>query len=158
MHPTKNSLPVATREQSAGILNQVLANLTDLYSQTKHAHWNVRGPRFWMLHKLFDQLAETVEDDIDPVAERITALGGVAKGTIRLAAANSKLPEFPSDLKDETAYVTGLIERYAVTANHIRVAIDTLDELNDKASADLITGMLEELDQALWFLEAHQPG
>ncbi|QEL14133.1 DNA starvation/stationary phase protection protein Dps [Limnoglobus roseus] len=155
MHPTKNSLSAATREKVAGILNQVLANLTDLYSQTKQAHWNVRGPRFIMLHELFDKLADTVEDEIDPVAERITALGGVAKGTIRLAAANSKLPEFPADLKDENAYVTGLVERYSQTANDVRKSIDEIDGLGDTGSADLITGTVRELDQALWFLESH---
>ena len=141
MHPTKNSLSAATREKAAGILNQVLANQTDLYSQTKHAHWNVRGPRFWMLHKLFDHTrrdGRRARSTRWPSGSPPSAAS--AKGTIRLAAANSKLPEFPADLKDENAYLTGLIERVRGDGqSHPQASIDELDELDDKASADLIT-------------------
>ena len=55
MFITKNSLPAETRAQVAAILNQSLADLSDLYSQTKQAHWNVRGRLFYSLHKLFDE-------------------------------------------------------------------------------------------------------
>jgi starvation-inducible DNA-binding protein len=50
---------------------------------TKHAHWNVKGPSFIALHELFDQVAEHVEDHIDTIAERVTALGGTARGISR---------------------------------------------------------------------------
>lgn len=158
MHSTKISLPAATREKVAGILNQVLADLSDLYSQTKQAHWNVRGPKFWMFHKLFDELAGKVEEAVDPLAERITALGGIAKGTVRMAAANSKLPEFPLEQQNEASFLNALIERYAIAANDVRKAIDQADELGDKGSSDLLTGIVRDLDQALWFLEAHTHG
>ena len=58
MHSTKNSLSKATRTKVNELLNQSLADLSDLYSQTKQAHWNVRGPSFIALHKLFDDLAD----------------------------------------------------------------------------------------------------
>src|SRR5262245_24639289 len=72
---TKNDWRADVREKVVTILNQTLADLSDLYSQTKQAHWNVRGRQFYSLHKLFDELAETVEGHIDPLAERIPALG-----------------------------------------------------------------------------------
>lgn len=69
------------------VLNQQLADASDLLSQVKQAHWNVKGPAFWQLHRLFDEVAEQADGWIDELAERITALGGYARGTVRMAAA-----------------------------------------------------------------------
>ena len=66
------------RDSMADLLNQQLADTVDLYTQVKQAHWNVKGPHFIALHELFDKLAEELEDPVDDMAERITALGGVA--------------------------------------------------------------------------------
>lgn len=155
MHPTKNSLPEKARAKVAAILNQTLADLSDLYSQTKQAHWNVRGPLFYSLHKLFDDLAAVVEPHIDETAERITALGAVAKGTVRLAAENSRLPEFPIEKSADMLYVAALVERFALCGNKTRKASDETDELGDADSADLLTAVSRDLDKSLWMLEAH---
>src|SRR5476649_2232236 len=113
---TKNSLSNSSRAKAAAILNQNLANCSDLYSQTKQAHWNLRGPRFYQLHLLFDRLAEMVEKHLDVTAERISSLGAIAKGTVRDAAKNSALKEFPTEPAGDTAYVAALIDRWAVAA------------------------------------------
>jgi starvation-inducible DNA-binding protein len=153
---TKNSLSKATRKEVILILNAHLALVTDLYSQTKQAHWNVRGEHFYAQHKLFDDLAESVEGYIDTIAERVTALGGFANGTVRQAAAESKLPEFPVKQGSSKSFLEALSERFAIAANAVRKAVDKADQLGDAGSADLLTGLLRELDKGLWFLEAHR--
>lgn len=155
MFNTKNNLPAAARKEVAAILNQGLADMGDLYSQTKQAHWNVRGASFYALHKLFDDLAASVESHIDDTAERITALGALAKGTVRMAAAASALPEFPDEQPRELSYVDALVERYAAVAASVRKAIDATAALGDADTADLLTGLSRDLDKALWMLEAH---
>lgn len=155
MFNTKNNLPAAARKKVAAILNQGLADMGDLYSQTKQAHWNVRGASFYALHKLFDDLAASVESHIDDTAERITALGALAKGTVRMAAAASALPEFPDEQPRELSYVDALVERYAAVAASVRKAIDATAALGDADTADLLTGLSRDLDKALWMLEAH---
>lgn len=155
MFNTKNDIPAAARKRVSAILNQTLANLSDLYSQTKQAHWNVRGPSFYSLHKLFDDLAASVEAHLDDTAERITALGGLAQGTVRHAAAASALPEFPDAQPGELSYVTALVERYSAAAKSVRKAIDATAALGDADTADLLTGASRDLDKALWMLESH---
>src|SRR5512146_2153353 len=93
--PTHIDMPEIDRQPLIELLNERLADAADLYSQVKQAHWNVKGPNFFQLHQLFDQLAAEVFPYIDVIAERATALGGVAMGTARMAAANSTLPEYP---------------------------------------------------------------
>ena len=104
---------------------------------------------------MFDDLAGSVEAHLDDIAERVTALGGIAQGTIRQAAAASRLPEFPTAQKDDFAYVAALVERFASAANETRKAIDQTAQLGDADSADLFTGVSRDLDKALWMLEAH---
>ena len=58
MFKTKNDLPEATRAKVAELLNARLADCTDLQTQTKQAHWNVKGPNFIALHELFDKINE----------------------------------------------------------------------------------------------------
>ncbi len=155
MRSTHLDLKLEVRTAVCKLLNVDLAILSDLYSQTKQAHWNVRGPEFFYLHKLFDDLAASVEEHIDPLAERITALGGLAEGTVRMAAATSPLPEFPNNLNSAMAYVDALIERYAHAAKQVRADVDATADAGDAGSSDLLTAISRDLDKALWFLEAH---
>jgi starvation-inducible DNA-binding protein len=152
--PTRNTLPEEIRLVSIGLLNQALADLTDLHSQTKQAHWNVKGMQFIALHELFDDFAETLEEHIDTVAERVTALGGVANGTVRMAAAQSALPELPM-VYEGRAVVEALAERYALVGTSVRAAIDAAAKAGDADTSDLFTGVSRDLDKQLWFLEAH---
>ena len=147
-----------TRHHVIAMLNQHLADTFDLFSQVKEAHWNVRGPLFISLHKLFDELAEILEVNIDEIAERATALGGRARGTARMAAQKSRLPEYPLDITDGLAHVNALADRYATLAKHIRTAIDQTAQWGDTGTSDLLTGFVRELDKSLWFLEAHLQG
>lgn len=71
------------RRNVRDLLNKRLAEAIDLKTQTKHAHWNVKGPNFIALHELFDQVAATVEEYGDLIAERIVQLGRRAEGTSR---------------------------------------------------------------------------
>jgi starvation-inducible DNA-binding protein len=153
--PTRNDVPQETRAKVVVLLNAALVDLIDLYSQTKVAHWNVKGPQFIAVHELFDSLAEEVEEAIDETAERATALGGIAAGTARQTAAKSRLVEFPTDAFAAPAVLAAVADRFAAVAKTTRAAIDEANKLGDADTADLFTGHSRELDKALWFLEAH---
>jgi starvation-inducible DNA-binding protein len=153
--PTRIDLPDNDRHPLIDLLNQRLADTADLYSQVKQAHWNVKGPAFFQLHQLFDQLAAEIFPFVDLIAERATALGGVAMGTVRMAAGSSALPEYPADAAEGQRHLKALIDRYAVFAANIRKAIDTADARHDRSTADLFTEISRVADKQLWFLEAH---
>src|SRR5438034_6813025 len=95
LYPTKNDLPEAARSEAVGLLNQRLADCIDLQTQCKQAHWNVKGPSFIALHKLFDEINEDVEEYVDLLAERVVQLGGVAEGTVGVVRERSTLPGYP---------------------------------------------------------------
>jgi starvation-inducible DNA-binding protein len=155
MHNTKNDLAKGKREKIVQLLNARLADASDLKSQAKQAHWNVKGIHFFQLHELFDQVATAVESHIDLIAERATALGGTALGTVRVAAQNSTLAEYPHEIIEGRDHVDALSTALAEFGKQIRKGIDEADDLGDKDTADLFTEISREIDKFLWFVEAH---
>ena len=155
LYATRIALSEELRAKVAGILNQTLAATLDLKTQTKQAHWNVKGMDFYQLHLMFDEMAGELEEYVDMVAERVTALGSVAMGTARIAAADSILPEYAFDAVSGAEHVTALADRYGAYAKHVRDAIDITDGLGDADTADLYTEISRTIDKRLWFLEAH---
>ncbi len=158
LYATRIDLAEDVRAKVVGILNQTLAATLDLKTQTKQAHWNVKGMDFYQLHELFDEMATELEEYTDMVAERVTALAGVAMGTARLAAESSILPEYALDAVAGADHVAALADRYAIYAQHLRESIDATDDLGDADTADLYTEISRTIDKRLWFLEAHLVG
>lgn len=155
MHKTRIDLPESARTTIIQLLNDRLADVLDLKLQAKQAHWNVKGPSFIALHELFDDIAESLEGQSDTIAERVTALGGVAEGTVGVVAKKTKLPAYPLDIKTGVDHVNALATSLAAFGKAARQAIDQADEAGDKDTADLFTGISRDLDKHLWFVEAH---
>lgn len=155
MHSTRNDLASDIRGKVAELLNARLSDVIDLHLQAKQAHWNVKGPNFIALHELFDKLAEESEEYVDDIAERITALGGTAKGTAAAVVKASQLDAYPLDIINGREHVTALANSVAQAGKAVRAAIDGADTLGDADTADLFTGVSRGLDKWLWLLEAH---
>lgn len=143
------------RAEMVELLNQHLANTSDIYSQSKQAHWNLKGIHFYQLHLLFDALAEQRQGEADEIAERAVQLGGYATGTVRMAAANSRLPEMETNIDAGIDYVRALVDRYGIHANSLRAGIEQATNAGDQDTADLLTEVSRQVDKDLWFLQAH---
>jgi len=155
MHPTKNDLPQKTRVKVIGVLGDRLADATDLMLQSKQAHWNVKGPSFIALHELFDKVAESSEEWVDSLAERIVQLGGTAEGTVQATAARTSLAPYPLQIVSGTDHVEALSSALAAFGKRVRAAIEKTDKQGDKDTADLFTEISRDVDKYLWFVEAH---
>ena len=155
MFKTKNDLPEATRVKVIEILNARLADCKDLQTQTKQAHWNVKGPNFIGLHELFDKINEEVDEYVDEIAERAVQLGGVAEGTARVVAKRSSLPEYPLNIADGRSHVEALSSALAAFGKGARKAINETNDLGDLDTADLFTEVSRGIDKWLWFVEEH---
>lgn len=154
-YPSSVGVPESNRQAINALLNARLADSSDLRTQVKWAHWNVKGMHFIQLHELFDSVASHLEVQTDSIAERITALGGVANGTAREVAAKSGLKEADLTASDGPSMLKFLVHNVAHHANALREAVQESDDLDDAITADLFTQLTRELDKDLWFLEAH---
>jgi starvation-inducible DNA-binding protein len=158
MNPTRNDLSASVRTKVCELLNARLADLIDMQSQVKQAHWNVKGPAFIAIHELFDDISGNLIEHIDTVAERAAQLGGQVMGTARIAAAASTLPEYPVNAVDQTEHLKAVADRLSRLGKNIRAAIDASGEFGDADAADIFTQVSRDVDKYLWFVESHLAG
>src|SRR5262245_3530649 len=147
MFKTKKDLAEETRAKVVELRNARLADCIDLQTQTKQAHWNVKGPTFIALHELVDKVNGRVEAYVDDIAERVVQLGVVAEGTA--------LAEYPAKAVEGCSHVETLSSALAAFGKAARQAIEQANELGDLATADLFTEVSRGIDKWLWFVEAH---
>ncbi|MFD2238648.1 DNA starvation/stationary phase protection protein Dps [Aureimonas populi] len=155
LHPTRNTMSENTRGAMVGLLQKHLGTAIDVTYAAKQAHWNVKGMNFIAVHKLFDELHEKAEGYVDEIAERLTALGGQAVGTVQGASANTILEPYPTDLVDSEGHLKRLADHYANWGAAIREGISEADDAGDDLTADLLTGVGRGVEEALYFLESH---
>ena len=155
LHPSKIDISGNTRTTMIDLLNARLADAVDLATQMKQAHWNVKGPSFIALHELFDAVHTAVQGHVDNLAERITALGGIARGTARVAAAGSELAAYPLEIAAGTEHVEAVSAALAAFGKNIRAAIAGAAEAGDADTEDLLIEISRDIDKHLWLVEAH---
>jgi len=155
LYKTGNDLPKQARVQVIGLLNARLADAVDLHMQMKQAHWNVKGPNFIGLHELFDKIHAATGNYVDTIAERAVQLGGVAEGTVRIAAQRTQLAEYPHEIAEGPSHVDAVSIALAAFGHEVRASINEADDLEDADTADLFTEVSRGIDKWLWFVEAH---
>jgi starvation-inducible DNA-binding protein len=154
MPKSRNDLADNAKKTSIGVLQGVLSNSSDLYNMTRHAHWNVKGPQFHSLHTMFEEFYTTLATDIDEVAERLVQLGGTAMGTTQSVHGSTKLAPYPTEIRQGMDHLDALLERYVTVSKTVREGIDTTDEAGDADTADILTAVSENIDKAIWMMEA----
>ncbi|HTP28251.1 MAG TPA: DNA starvation/stationary phase protection protein Dps [Anaeromyxobacteraceae bacterium] len=154
MYETHNDLSLSIRTQMIELLNARLADAIDLRTQLKVAHWNVKGPQFIALHKLFDEIVEDTDEYVDLIAERAVQLGGVADGTARQVAERSSLDEYAAT-GGGREHVHAVADALAAFGRSAREAIETAAEARDQNTMDILTEISRGMDKWLWMVEAH---
>jgi starvation-inducible DNA-binding protein len=154
-HQTRNDTSSNAKKVSLDTLQARLADGIDLALVIKQAHWNLKGPQFIGIHEMLDGFRDEMDDYNDKVAERITQLGGTARGTVQAVSSETQLSPYPLDTYAIADHLAALIDRYATYANAVRKNIDETDDAGDPGTSDLFTEISRGVDKSLWFLEAH---
>ena len=155
LHATANDTKTNAKAVSMEVLQARLADGIDLALAIKQAHWNLKGPQFIGVHLMLDGFRGEQDEWNDMMAERITQLGGTARGTVQDVGRETKLTAYPTDIYAVADHVKALIERMSTVANAIRQNIDDTDDAGDAGTCDLLTEVSRGIDKQLWFLEAH---
>ena len=156
MYDTHNDLSPSVRSHMIEILNARLADAIDLRLQLKVAHWNVKGPQFIALHKLFDDIVEDADEYVDLLAERAVQLGGIADGTAREVAEHSSLDEYAAVAGGGRDHVHAVVDALASFGHQVRKAIEIASSENDRDTSDIFVEISRGTDKWLWMVEAHQ--
>ncbi|MBM3490186.1 MAG: DNA starvation/stationary phase protection protein [Alphaproteobacteria bacterium] len=143
------------RKRIAERLGVVLASSYVLMLKTQNFHWNVTGPHFNALHTMFGAQYAELFVAIDPIAERMRALGEFAPGGLagygKLSAIDDA-PASPPKYEKMLAQLASDHERLSALCGDLRALAD---EAGDTATGDLMNGRIDLHDKTAWMLNAH---
>jgi starvation-inducible DNA-binding protein len=136
-----------TEEISKG-LNILLSEEYALYITTRHFHWNVEGPLFYMLHKMYEQQYEQIEEILDSLAERIRAIGEYADVEIK------NIPALK--IKDYKLQLEELLSQHEKIIRFCRKVTTQLSgECKDAGTNDFVGSIMIQHEKTAWILRAH---
>lgn len=147
-------LTTEQRAAVAALLRQTLADLYILYTKTRKYHWNVEGPHFSDLHKLFEAQYDMIDEAIDEVAERIRALGLYSPGSFAEFQADARLQEDSGGQISARDMVAALLADHETLIRNLRMDLQKAAELGDAGNSDFLTGLLEGHEKAAWMLRS----
>jgi len=141
------------RKAIADGLSRLLADTYTLYLKTHNFHWNVTGPMFQTLHLMFETQYNELALAVDLIAERIRALGYPAPGTYSDYSKLSSIEETAGVPKAEEM-IRLLVQGQEAVVRTARSVFPVVDEVNDEASADLLTQRMQVHEKTAWMLRS----
>lgn len=151
-----------TEQQRQGVIELLNKDLADAYLllvKTKKFHWDVVGPQFLTLHKLWEQHYNALTINIDACAERVRALGGYPIGTMKGFLELTSLKEHPGDVPMASEMVSSLIDDHEQVIRNMRSHVDECSEkFSDQGTADFLTGLMEQHEEIAWMLRSFIEG
>lgn len=149
----EKTIEKSDRQQIAESLAHFLADTYVLYVKTQNFHWNVTDPRFFSLHKFFEEQYENLADAIDEIAERIRALQYKAPGSMNQFIELSCLEESGNQLPADRM-LHQLAQDHELISNEIRPMIKSFQEKKDEGSADLLIQRLRFHEKTAWMIRS----
>jgi starvation-inducible DNA-binding protein len=141
------------------LLNQDLADSYLLLVKTKKFHWDVVGPQFMTLHRLWQEHYEALTINVDVIAERVRTLGGYPVGTMEGFLKICSLKEHAGKVPTATGMVSQLLEDHEQIVRNLRKHIEQCsNEFKDDGTADFLTGLMEQHEQIAWMLRSFIEG
>ncbi len=147
-------LSKADRAKIAAGLSKLLADTYTLYLTTHNFHWNVTGPMFNTLHAMFMTQYTELWNAVDPIAERIRALGHSAPGSYAEFGRLSSVDDAPAAPPKAMEMVRILVEGHEAVARTARSLFPLVEEAHDQPTADLLTQRINIHEKAAWMLRS----
>jgi starvation-inducible DNA-binding protein len=142
------------RNTIAAGLSHLLADTYTLYLTTHNFHWNVTGPMFNTLHLMFMGQYTELWNAVDPIAERIRALGHMAPGSYAQFSALASIRDAPATPPKAMVMVKTLMQGHEAVARTARGIFPLADKAGDEPTADLLTQRLTVHEQTAWMLRS----
>lgn len=138
----------------ASSLQRLLAAEYVLYVKTQNFHWNVVGPLFVSLHKLFGDQYTQLAEFIDRIAEQIRKYALTSPGSMReFVSLNPGAPESSGSLINGMVAVEELLESNNAVIQYINGILNT--EKFDLATQELLGALLNFHLKSSWMLRSH---
>jgi len=147
-------IEAGAREKVAHSLSVMLADTYTLYLKTHNYHWNVTGPMFDTLHKMFEEQYNELWAAVDELAERIRALGIHSPGSYGAFGRLAKVKDAGDGVPEAKQMVAQLVADHETVVRTAREVLRVSEEAGDDVSADLVTGRMRVHEKTAWMLRS----
>ncbi len=134
-------------------LNQLLSDFHLYYQNTRGAHWNIKGPRFFELHAKFEELYTGALTNIDEIAERILTIGGRPHHTLETYLEVSSIESVRDESNDE-ALVKMIINNLSALIAQENKVKEAANAVNDHETEDMMIALVNEQEKTKWMFNS----
>ena len=151
----KNAIGLDARKASKLVLklNELLANYSIFYQNTRGYHWNIKGDKFFELHLKFEELYNDLLVKIDEVAERILTLGGSPAHNYSEYRKISSIKE-SKQVSDGMVAVTEILRSFRTVIDLQRVLLQLSDDAGDEGTNALMSDYVRAQEKLVWMYSA----
>jgi starvation-inducible DNA-binding protein len=134
-------------------LNELLANYSIFYQNTRGFHWNIKGQKFFELHLKFEELYNDLLLKTDEVAERILTLGHTPSHRYSDYSKTSKIKE-SKQISDGLEAVQEILNAFKTTILLQRELLVLSADANDEGTNALMSDYIREQEKLVWMYSA----
>ncbi|WP_425392977.1 Dps family protein [Ekhidna sp.] len=134
-------------------LNQLLSDFHVYYQNTRGAHWNIKGPRFFELHAKFEELYTEALENIDEIAERILTIGGRPDHALETYLEKSNIQSVKDESKDE-ALVKMIVSNLTTLVAQENKVKELAVEAEDNETEDMMIGLVNAQEKTQWMFNS----
>lgn len=135
-------------------LNDLLANYSIFYQNTRGYHWNIRGDKFFELHVKFEELYNDNLLKIDEIAERILTLGHSPEHNYSEYSKISQIKE-SKQVSDGTKAVADILSSFKILIGIERELLDMSEDAGDEGTNALMSDYLRAQEKLVWMYSAY---
>lgn len=152
---TTNSIGLDSEksEKLASLLNELLANYSVFYQNTRGYHWNIKGEKFFELHVKFEELYNDLILKIDEVAERILTLGHTPNHNFSDYHQMSIVKE-SKEVSDGIKAVGNILESFKTIIGIQRKILSLSAEIEDEGTNALMSDYIRAQEKLVWMYSA----
>jgi starvation-inducible DNA-binding protein len=135
-------------------LNQLLANYSIFYQNTRGAHWNIKGNQFFTLHPKFEELYNNLVLKIDEIAERILTLGSTPNHNYSDYLQLSAIKE-SKEVSDATKDVENILASFKIVIDLQRELLKITDKAGDEGTNSQMSEYITEQEKEVWMYNSY---
>ena len=154
----KNSNIIGLNEtdcaQTSTKLNQLLANYSVFYQNTRGAHWNIKGNQFFTLHPKFEELYNNLVLKIDEIAERILTLGSTPNHNYSDYLQLSTIKE-SKEVSDASKDVENILASFKIVIDLQRELLDITEKAGDEGTNSQMSDYITEQEKEVWMYNSY---
>ncbi|MBD5069569.1 MAG: DNA starvation/stationary phase protection protein [Lactobacillus sp.] len=137
------------------VLNQLVADLSQMSMIIHQTHWYMRGTNFLKLHPLMDQFMDEINDQLDVISERLIILDGAPYSTLREIVDHTGIEDEPGSYDKTIAeHLSKLLAGYRYLEDLYQKGIEVSDAEKDYSTQDIFIGFKTDIEKKIWMVSA----